>query len=72
MNTFNGTRKLIEHGGEQRTIAEVASASGLSIWLIYDRWRKGDREDRLIRPPRRRQRACVPRETQAASIGRQG
>lgn len=68
MNTFNGTRRLISYGGKERTIAEVAAGSGLSIWLIYDRWRKGDREERLVRPSRNRPKACVSRETQAAEL----
>lgn len=41
---------FVEHAGERLPMAELAERHGLPLNTVRLRWRKGDREQRLVRP----------------------
>lgn len=42
--------KFFAHLGQQRTIPELAAETGIGIYTLYQRWHRGDRDARLVRP----------------------
>lgn len=49
---YNYVSKL-EHFGEKMTLAEAAEISGLPYYVLENRYRRGDRNERLFRPVRK-------------------
>lgn len=49
-NRFYANKTVIEYGGQPRTVLDLARESGLEPFAIYQRWRRGDRGERLMRP----------------------
>lgn len=50
MNTLRGTRTTVLHEGKNVTLKYLSEKTGISLWVLYQRYRRGDREQRLIRP----------------------
>lgn len=42
------------HLGRQITMYELSAETGLSLMTLYQRWHRGDRDEKLVRPKNRR------------------
>lgn len=42
--------KFFTHLGQPRSIPELAAETGIGIYTLYQRWHRGDRDARLVRP----------------------
>jgi hypothetical protein len=60
MNSFNGTRQKVVHLGQEKTVAQLATESGLPVWTVYARYRRGDRDAKLVRPQHPRRKRVLP------------
>jgi hypothetical protein len=55
----------IEHMGKKRTMQQLSEQTGLPLMTLYQRWHRGDRDEKLVRPKdprgggRRRRRAST-------------
>ena len=45
-----GRNQLFSHMGEQRYMKQLAAESGIPIHTLYQRYWRGDRDARLVRP----------------------
>ena len=58
---------LVQHGGRTLTLAEVSAETGIAYATLYERWRRGDEGDRLLREPRALRRDKI--EARAQRVG---
>jgi hypothetical protein len=50
--------QYIEHCGRQLTLKQLASETGIRLYTLYQRWHRGDRNERLVRPALQRKRTA--------------
>ena len=46
--------RIVEYQGRAITLSEVAELTGISFATLHNRWKRGDRGDRLFRPVKKR------------------
>lgn len=50
---YEPVTRSFEHLGRVRTMKQLAAETGMDIYTLYQRWHRGDRDERLVRPLRR-------------------
>lgn len=47
---LTGHNVKLSFDGAQCLLTQVSAATGIHVRVLYQRWRRGDRNERLIRP----------------------